>query len=138
MGFLTIRFDFARHEFSITFFKSEQATEYQIANPEARILADEDASTVWLPTLSSMKSIRGCGDGLALCFDSEKAASNWCDRSIIGTTKYSKEKTEVYIQREWSEAALNERIAANHDLWLGTMVLQEKEVWLGGKGGGAL
>ncbi|KAF2236941.1 hypothetical protein EV356DRAFT_39465 [Viridothelium virens] len=108
---LVTRFDLVRNELSITFFKSEHATEYQIANPEARILADENEPTVWLPTLNSMKSIRGCSDGLAVCFDSEKAARSWCERSIIGSMKYG-EKTEVYIQREWSEAALDERIAA--------------------------
>jgi hypothetical protein len=104
---LIINFDFEEHEFLIQFPTHNQAQLYEDALGEARI--DKNQSSVWLPTSGSMKSIRGCEDGLAIVFDSEANASAWKKRVVIGHIERRRKK-EVHLRRFWEEEELIEAI----------------------------
>jgi hypothetical protein len=111
---LDVQFELERHELMIDFASAGRATAYQKINPESRIFAEgrNNERRVWLPTLPSMKYIRGCTGGFAIGFASEELAKKWCDRLIIGHMS-SRNKKEVYVVREWDSWKLDELLRSD-------------------------
>lgn len=101
---LITKFDFERNEFMIGFYDKKQALAYKAINREARIFVDENARDVWLPKPKGLQSIGTSSGGLSLEFESDRAASRWCDKVVIG--RRSKTGYRVLLVRDWNEKEL--------------------------------
>ncbi|KAK7751240.1 hypothetical protein SLS62_006785 [Diatrype stigma] len=95
-------------EFKIWFGSESQAKAYQVKNPEARIMWEDDGRQVWLPVTSHMTSLRSSSQGMIIIFDSAEAARAWVGRSVIGEEFIygNPAVAAAYIKRVWDPSEL--------------------------------